>query len=653
MEAVRHRQAAQDLASASSPTVVTQSPSSSTSRDNKTNGFQQWYQQVKSARPGSDPRKTGRHSTSSFHSSADGEGLLGFRNPLDLPGGSSSRDPPPRKTAQQHFSTSLSESSIPRRTASAASEQRHERWPEEGGEEGEEEAVDSKPLSGTDNGHILEEGEEGEGEEDGEEEDERTGISLLDATAAAAAQMKLAMTEQVAADASSYQAALRLLDKKDPKAEITSVPKALKILQVRPPGPMLLQSWLGSIESWHDAPSTLWVCVDRASLRPPCSLVPALALQVCADLRFDEGMNACLRYLEAVPWSQNEETEVQSVLKKLSLDETKAGLRVTARLAPSTSNSVYSVLKNLLAQAVAPPSPESMGLALTATDAAIAAGSTSPGTVVVYGSSQSPPVAVAGSKKMWRGSVEKLFVGAKLKADVRKRVLFEQLDALIDRVQACVTSEETPKEAQAAGAGGAVGVAGGAGTSGSSVVSGQGEFVDMAAPSAREAAARFRVEMDNLAWLMGTMVEKLGFAEYIVKWLSEDAGFVRSVEYYSHRDKPVEASMYEPLLPILLRLLTLMVGGHILVPTVTRFALLKLWLPVLFCIPRLPSNLTKERGKLFGELLGQLIITLPMAQQEDVLDAWLSRCGGCYNTWLDMASFAERWLERASKTMRE
>ncbi|CAI7819278.1 unnamed protein product [Closterium sp. NIES-53] len=356
------------------------------------------------------------------------------------------------------------------------------------------------------------------------------------------------MVSDYVADVSSYEATLRLLDGKDPKAEITSVSKALKILQV------------------------------------------------AADLQFDDGINACLRYLEAVPWSTDEEVEVVNVLARLGMDQTKGGLRVLARLGPTSAEAVYNVLKKLVSQAVA--------------------------------RADAVPPADPQSKAMWRASVEKLFTSGSLRAEVRKRVLFEQLDELIDRVQACVVEE-------AAGGGGVM------------------HFVDMAAESSKELAAKFAVEMDNVAWLMGTMVDRLGFAEYIIKWLSEDQGFVRHVEYFTHRDNRAEAAMYDPLLPIILRLLTLMVGGHAIIPTNTRAALVKLWLPVLTTIPRLPAVFSRERGRLLGEMLGQVILTLPSAQQEEVMDLWLSHCGGRYNGWLDMAAFLEQWLERAARKIRD
>ncbi|CAI5508345.1 unnamed protein product [Closterium sp. Naga37s-1] len=323
---------------------------------------------------------------------------------------------------------------------------------------------------------------------------------------------------------------------------------------------------------------------------------PHVQLMVAADLQFDDGINACLRYLEAVPWSTDEEVEVVNVLARLGMDQTKGGLRVLARLGPTSAEAVYNVLKKLVSQAVA--------------------------------RADAVPPADPQSKAMWRASVEKLFTSGSLRAEVRKRVLFEQLDELIDRVQACVVEE-------AAGGGGVM------------------HFVDMAAESSKELAAKFAVEMDNVAWLMGTMVDRLGFAEYIIKWLSEDQGFVRHVEYFTHRDNRAEAAMYDPLLPIILRLLTLMVGGHAIIPTNTRAALVKLWLPVLTTIPRLPAVFSRERGRLLGEMLGQVILTLPSAQQEEVMDLWLSHCGGRYNAWLDMAAFLEQWLERAARKIRD
>ena len=50
-----------------------------------------------------------------------------------------------------------------------------------------------------------------------------------------------------------------------------------------------------------------------------------LSLQVSAAIVFDAGMSSCLEYLEAVPWSEEEEEKVSSLLAQLHLDSIGAG----------------------------------------------------------------------------------------------------------------------------------------------------------------------------------------------------------------------------------------------------------------------------------------------------------------------------------------
>ncbi|KAB2614876.1 BTB/POZ domain-containing protein [Pyrus ussuriensis x Pyrus communis] len=72
-------------------------------------------------------------------------------------------------------------------------------------------------------------------------------------------------------------------------------------------------------------------------------------LKVFAAIMFDEGITACLEYLEAVPWSEEEEEKVVSQLGELQLHEDLTGevlLRVSSE--PSTSERANDIFMRLL-----------------------------------------------------------------------------------------------------------------------------------------------------------------------------------------------------------------------------------------------------------------------------------------------------------------
>ncbi|XP_074578732.1 BTB/POZ domain-containing protein At5g60050-like [Curcuma longa] len=49
--------------------------------------------------------------------------------------------------------------------------------------------------------------------------------------------------------------------------------------------------------------------------------------QVSVDIKFDEGISACLEYLEAIPWSEYEEEKVISILGKLHIQQLREPIR--------------------------------------------------------------------------------------------------------------------------------------------------------------------------------------------------------------------------------------------------------------------------------------------------------------------------------------
>ncbi|XP_062081956.1 BTB/POZ domain-containing protein At5g60050 [Humulus lupulus] len=71
-------------------------------------------------------------------------------------------------------------------------------------------------------------------------------------------------------------------------------------------------------------------------------------LKVCSAIMFDMGIATCLEYLEAVPWSEDEEEKVISNLSLLHLDETASEVLVRVSSEPSTSTQTDDILMQLL-----------------------------------------------------------------------------------------------------------------------------------------------------------------------------------------------------------------------------------------------------------------------------------------------------------------
>ncbi|XP_050213978.1 BTB/POZ domain-containing protein At5g60050 [Mercurialis annua] len=77
-------------------------------------------------------------------------------------------------------------------------------------------------------------------------------------------------------------------------------------------------------------------------------------LKVCADIMFDAGIMSCLEYLEAVPWTEDEEEKVISHLSQLQLHEsaTEVLQRVSCELSTSCrADDIFTKLLNGVLQA--------------------------------------------------------------------------------------------------------------------------------------------------------------------------------------------------------------------------------------------------------------------------------------------------------------
>ncbi|KAF3663734.1 BTB/POZ domain-containing protein [Capsicum annuum] len=71
-------------------------------------------------------------------------------------------------------------------------------------------------------------------------------------------------------------------------------------------------------------------------------------LKISSAIMFDDGVLACLEYLEAVPWSQQEEEKVVSHLSQLQLPDSAADILQRLVAEPSTSSRSDDILQRLL-----------------------------------------------------------------------------------------------------------------------------------------------------------------------------------------------------------------------------------------------------------------------------------------------------------------
>ncbi|KAG9453760.1 hypothetical protein H6P81_006664 [Aristolochia fimbriata] len=73
-------------------------------------------------------------------------------------------------------------------------------------------------------------------------------------------------------------------------------------------------------------------------------------LQVSAAIKFEAGIVSCLEYLEAVPWSKEEEEKVVSVLEQLQLCDPIQGVLQRVLVEPSTSVGADDIFLHLLTE---------------------------------------------------------------------------------------------------------------------------------------------------------------------------------------------------------------------------------------------------------------------------------------------------------------
>lgn len=78
------------------------------------------------------------------------------------------------------------------------------------------------------------------------------------------------------------------------------------------------------------------------------SVIFCFAIQLSAHIMFEGGVFACLEYLEAVPWAEEEEAKVTALLGELQLDSVGVAADVMKRCSGLDSSNSEDVLVQLL-----------------------------------------------------------------------------------------------------------------------------------------------------------------------------------------------------------------------------------------------------------------------------------------------------------------
>ncbi|KAG8383818.1 hypothetical protein BUALT_Bualt04G0053400 [Buddleja alternifolia] len=70
--------------------------------------------------------------------------------------------------------------------------------------------------------------------------------------------------------------------------------------------------------------------------------------QVSAGIKFDRGVSSCLKYLEAVPWSEEEEEKLRELFTKLNIDDATTADILDRLTIPTHAESQRSLAKQLI-----------------------------------------------------------------------------------------------------------------------------------------------------------------------------------------------------------------------------------------------------------------------------------------------------------------
>nr|XP_043609391.1 BTB/POZ domain-containing protein At5g60050 [Erigeron canadensis] len=274
-------------------------------------------------------------------------------------------------------------------------------------------------------------------------------------------------------------------------------------------------------------------------------------LKVCDALKFDDGITSCLEYLEAIPWSEEDEERVILNLNELHLHNDHEVLQRVAS-EPSSSSKIDDVFLSLF-------------------------------TGVLQGKDEK-------ARKEMKALVSRLLKEEQSSSDysyshnkleISKDTLYTICHKCLTSLILCLSEATSSNE-------------------------NRGMMSDIA----REA--------DNLEWVVDILIEKRICEEFVKLWSDQNEVALL------HAKVPI---MYRHKISRITAQLCIAIGrGNVLVPKETRLALLSTWLEALYddfgWIKR-GSKMIDRR--LIEEGLSQIILTLPLSQQQALLMSWFDR----------------------------
>ncbi|KAD3336391.1 hypothetical protein R6Q59_028386 [Mikania micrantha] len=274
-------------------------------------------------------------------------------------------------------------------------------------------------------------------------------------------------------------------------------------------------------------------------------------LKVCDALKFDDGISSCLEYLEAAPWSEEEEERVISNLNELHLHNNHEVIQRLA-LEPSTSSKMDTICSRLI-------------------------------TGVLHAKDEKArkemKTLISRLLKDDRSSSDHNYSLNKL--DISKETLYTICHKCLTSLVICL-SEATSYDEN------------------------------------RGFMSEIGRLADNLEWVVDILIEKQISEEFVQLWSDQTELAVL------HSQVPV---MYRHKISRITAQLCIAIGrGNILVPKETRLALLSTWLESLYDdFGWMKRDSRTGHRRLIEDGLTQIILTLPLSQQEAFLMSWFGR----------------------------
>ncbi|KAJ6792131.1 BTB/POZ domain-containing protein [Iris pallida] len=277
-------------------------------------------------------------------------------------------------------------------------------------------------------------------------------------------------------------------------------------------------------------------------------------LKVSAAIMFDAGVSACLEYLEAVPWSEDEEEEVKSVLEQFKLREPVPEVLQRVLVEPSSSSRADAIFLQLLS-GILQAKDEKARRDMKA---------------LIFGL-----LSVDTSHN--KDNVDKL--------EVSRETLYHLCHKCLSSLHLCLSEAAITGDSQRT----------------------KGDLV-----------GEISRESDNLKWLVKILINKEMSDEFVMLWADQ-------TELANLHSKI--PCMYRFKISEITADLCIAVGrGHILVSKDARFSFLRTWLEALYddfgWMKRTCRTFDK---KTLEEGLCNTILTLSMAQQQDILLRWFDR----------------------------